>query len=131
MFEVYALAGRQTGRTEALINTLRDGDTVVVVSQAEGRNLQRRCKERGIDILVSACDTSSVHQLMSTHLGRSGPSRLVFDHMWVEDYYREELWQVALTLDRITAELNKGVVDTQAAMTSFQWSEVPWPNSNR
>ncbi len=49
---VYFRAGRQSGRTEAMLDALKDGDRVVFATHDEAKHFERRAKGRGLSLSV-------------------------------------------------------------------------------
>lgn len=101
--KVYFLAARRTGRTAALIESLKDGDRVVFASPVAAREFENRCREadKRIDTVVLSVDRAY------EYLARKRPKgRLVFDHGWVEDYYLASLRRSAEFIDRMQLELS-------------------------
>jgi len=86
--QIYFRSARQTGRTTQLIQSLQDGDRVVVHSHKQAQWLTRRAKELGKDIDVIACPIERPEKVFeqSTSKGRT-----IFDHDWVEQYYMRSI----------------------------------------
>lgn len=100
--EVYFRGARQTGRTNGLLDHVKAGDTVVFVSQQTAQIFEARCRERGIDrvrsVVVSANSPESIFMLPMTK------GRLIFDHVWLEEYYRLEILKISQRLDHIATQ---------------------------
>ena len=50
MAQVYSMAARRSGRTTALLNSLKDGDRVIFAKNEEADRFRRLAKHRGIEI---------------------------------------------------------------------------------
>lgn len=83
--KVYFETGRRTGRTQAMISQLRDGDQVVFFTSREAERVRRLCKDAGFDIHTIVCDHPS-------GLDRAIPNRPIhYDHTWVEKMFMRSL----------------------------------------
>lgn len=101
--EIYFAASRGTGRTTSLVDSVKSGDRVVFVSGNQARDFERLCKERGIEVEATICDPSRPDRLF----GRGsvpGDGRLIFDHVWLESYYRHAVAEVAIRIDKMQRE---------------------------
>ena len=78
--EVALTATRQTGRTTAMINMIKDGDRVVFLNQREANRVDSLLRERGIKAhcIVASVGTPEEIYRLGTPRGR-----LIFDHSWV------------------------------------------------
>lgn len=102
---IYFQSGRQTGRTSSLVESLKDGDRVVFTTEREGRRVQALCKERNISIEIIVCDTRIPDRLF--HRGPpSGNERTIFDHTWVEQYYKDALARAQDEIDQLQTNLS-------------------------
>ncbi|MDV4167838.1 hypothetical protein [Rhodovulum sp. FJ3] len=102
---VYFQSARRTGRTTSLVESLKDGDRVVFLSEREGRRVQSLCKERGIEIEVIVCDPKD-HKRLFGRGSPCGSERTIFDHGWVEQFYLGEIERARRTIDRLQTELS-------------------------
>lgn len=82
---IYFSGARRTGRTTRFINTLQDGDRVLTASKGEKHDLERRLRERGLNVEV-------IHR--EPNLFRYEPQqpnpngRTLMDHGFVEECYK-------------------------------------------
>ena len=86
--EVAFAAARVSGRTTTMINMVKDGDRVVFLNQREANRVDSLLRERGIKahcIVASPTIPEEVYRLGTPR------GRLIFDHSWVEEYYRRTL----------------------------------------
>jgi hypothetical protein len=93
--EIYFRSARQSGRTTSLIDSLQPGDRVVFRNMQELIMFERKCKER--EIKVDCIYVNPSNPLMSFNRGPS-KGRTIFDHAWIEDFYR-------ITLSRAQEEM--------------------------
>lgn len=102
---VYFQSARRTGRTTSLVDSLKNGDRVVFLSEREGRRVQSLCKERGVEIEVIVNDPKSPDRLF----GRGSPHgdvRTIFDHSWVKQFYLDAIARAQRDVDRFERELS-------------------------
>lgn len=99
---VYFRTARGSGRTLALVESLRDGDRVVFTNAVEAKRVQRMCMERGVAIKILVMEPKDPHGIFD----RGGPSkgRTMFDHTWVEQYYLAALERAGDVLDHCERE---------------------------
>lgn len=89
---VYFQAGRRTGRTQAMVASLQDGDRVVFTSSKEARRVEHMCRDKGIGIIPIICDhPRNLDKRISMGGGGRPNSRTVFDHLWVEMFFETSL----------------------------------------
>lgn len=101
MISVYIQSARRTGRTTSMVESLKDGDRVVFVNRQQAEIVERLCKKRGISIewtVVSPCNPQD------TFRRGSAKGRLIFDHVWVEQYYKLAIERAMNDIDRIERE---------------------------
>ncbi len=85
---LYSITARRSGRTISLINSLKDGDRVIFDSEREARRVQRLAKDRGINLdylVVNPDNPEALYQY------RMSSGRTIFDHVWVEAFYKNSL----------------------------------------
>ena len=94
--ETYITAARRTGRTTSLMDSLKSGDRVVCRTQGEANDLDMRCRERGlkVDFVILPVGEPQVILYKTTSTGRT-----VFDHTWLEEYYRKGVLQLQSAVD--------------------------------
>lgn len=101
---VYFRAARQTGRTTALLENVKDGDRVVFRNQEEMRAFQRLVAERALDLECVVAPIKEQHRLFQRPTPKG---RTIFDHTWVEDYYRDHLRFAQERLATLERELSR------------------------
>jgi hypothetical protein len=103
MFEAYVATSRQSGRTASLLDSLKDGDRVVCPTLNETTHLRRGLAERGLKVDVLVVAPHDAHRLFE--LGTS-KGRTLFEHTWVEQFYRDALARSAVAIDGFQRELS-------------------------
>tara|TARA_R110002124_G_scaffold190189_1_gene357461 strand:+ start:493 stop:909 length:417 start_codon:yes stop_codon:yes gene_type:complete len=95
---VYFQSARRTGRTSALLESLQPGDRVVCLTTQQAQHLRQRIKEQDIDATVIVVPTEKPERIFeqSTSIGRT-----IFDHVWVEQYYLNQLQRAACDIDSL------------------------------
>jgi hypothetical protein len=86
MVDVYSMSSRQSGRTTALVESAKDGDRIYFLSARDADNVRRLCFERNVAVECLVRPASEVMPNRGTAQGRT-----MFDHRWVEQYYRDAL----------------------------------------
>lgn len=98
MARVYSQAARRTGRTTSLVESVKEGDRIVFANQDEARTVVRLLRERElVDVQCLVVDPKTPERLMSEHGTSQG--RTLFDHGWVEAYYREAIARAEREID--------------------------------
>ena len=100
---IYFRSARQTGRTSALVESLKTGDRVVFANQQEAERVKRLCREREIDIETIVVDPKEPQRIFDRG-SVGGDGRCVFDHSWVEQYYLNAISTVQKDIDRFQRE---------------------------
>ena len=101
----YKISSRHTGRTTSLVDSLKDGDRVIFLSQREAIRVKRLCKERDVEIVTLVCDPKEPAIVFSMgSLPRDG--RTIFDHSWIEEFYTVAIQRAAQDIDRLQTELS-------------------------
>lgn len=125
--EVYFRSARRTGRTTALIESLRAGDRVVFISHNRAREFERKCRERGLNVVCLHIPVSfdGMHELRIRC--RHTTARTIFDHEWIEEYYRERIQVATDCLAALEVELSGRLIREEkselAAANSIKWRE--------
>lgn len=97
MLQTYESTARRTGRTTSLIESLRDGDRVVVESAAAKRHIVGLLRERGLQVDVIVVDPVKFSELFN-HAPSQG--RTLFEHTWLVARYKHLLEMGANDIDR-------------------------------
>lgn len=95
---IYQQSARHTGRTESLINSLKDGDRVCFTDGREAERVYFLCLERGIKIETMIIDPNRP-ELVFNRAPANG--RTIFDHSWVEEYYALVIKRAIKDIDSI------------------------------
>lgn len=102
---VYFRASRQTGRTTALIESLKSGDMVVFIDSREAERVKRLCLEKGVNIKTIVLDPKEPQRIFDRG-SVSGDGRCVFDHSWVEQYYLNAIKRAQKEIDMFQREIS-------------------------
>jgi hypothetical protein len=97
MLMIYSRSGRKTGRTTALINSLKDGDRVIFSDKREANRFERLCRDRGLYVCCIVIEPREPQRVMA--LGRVTDCRTVFDHSWVEEFYLHKVKEAVEEVD--------------------------------
>ena len=103
--KIYFQSARGTGRTNLLVDSLKDGDRVVFITEREARQFEKLCRERGVSIKVIVCPPDAPDRLLM-HGTSSGDARTVFDHSWVEAYFNSAIEQAIKDVDSFETSLS-------------------------
>lgn len=105
MAGVYFMAGRRSGRTTSLLESLKSGDRVIFSERRQAQIFERLCKERGIEVecVTVPLDRANILE----ELGSSPEDgRTIFDHTWVEGFYKDAIDRAADTIDHFQRRLS-------------------------
>lgn len=94
--DVYICAARRTGRTTALLESLKDGDRVVCHETKHQRELQRLCRERKLNVEVILVPVTKPEDVF---MRGTSEGRTLFDHAWLEAYYADVVEEAAKRVD--------------------------------
>jgi hypothetical protein len=103
MVEVYFTTARRTGRTTQMLDSLKDGDRIVCIDLREAQRLQNLLAERELKVKVLTCHPDNPRDLFSVG---TPEGRTVFDHSWVEQYFRNTLARAEADIDKLQTELS-------------------------
>lgn len=121
-FEIYVTSARGTGRTTSLIESLKDGDRVIFINSAEARRVEILCAERGLKIETQVIDPRTPAKVFERNTAQG---RVIFDHTWVEEFYRLALQSAGRELDHLQEESSgfgfKHYENRQRAMEIAKW----------
>ena len=93
--QVYFMGARATGRTQSMVESLRDGDRVWFAKSKEANRVKRICKDRNLDVECLVCNPSYLERIFEHGTAKG---RVIIDHGFVETMYMQMLEQCA---DRI------------------------------
>ena len=99
--QIYFRSARGTGRTTSLIESVKDGDRIVVSTSREVRRIEGLLAERGLKVAVLVVNPDNPGRLFE--VGTS-EGRTIFDHSWVEQYYQQALERASSGLDHLQRE---------------------------
>lgn len=121
-FEMYFRSARQTGRTTSLVESLKDGDRVIFVDSRQADIVRRMCAERHLKVECIVLEPKRRRELCDR---APSEGRTLFDHVWVEQYYRESLDDMVEEVDRLqreTSGFGAAHLETRrAAAESSRW----------
>jgi hypothetical protein len=117
--EVYFQSARRTGRTAAFVESLKDGDRVGCLGRRNAEELRRRCREHGVDVEVIVLEPKNAGAIFQRG---ASMGRTLFDHSWIEQFYREAIEQAARDIDHLQRESSG--VGAAHIETKFQAQEM-------
>jgi hypothetical protein len=103
--EIYFQSARRTGRTSMLVESAKSGDTIVFADQLEANRVNRLCVERNKSVQCIVVPTNQPWRAKEIMRGRS-TGRLIFDHSWVEMFYRESICDCVEVVDAMQRDLS-------------------------
>jgi len=109
-------SSRRSGRTMAMLRAVGSGDRIVTSTEQEARRLKALLRDMGKEnVEVRALDPRS-HPM--DRLGTNAYGATVFDHNWVEGYWKHRIENAASDLTGIEEALSK----------NFPPVKVEWPD---
>ena len=81
---IYCQSARRSGRTESLINSLKDGDRIVFSQSQEADRVRRLCRERKLKVKCIVINPKTPERIFDNPVS---DGRTIFDHSWIEEYY--------------------------------------------
>lgn len=100
----YFQTARRSGRTTALLESLRDGDRVIFATKKEADRVKRLAKQMDKEIEILVAPPKAPHDKLFSVGTPKG--RTIFDHSWVEQFYLDSLDDSARWLDNMQRELS-------------------------
>lgn len=94
----FITAARATGRTSAMINSLKDGDVVVVSFEGEAGNIRRKCEERGVFVNVICAKTIDELEFKIRGLRNID---IYFEHTFVERAFLDAITMCEFRIDNM------------------------------
>lgn len=113
-------AARGTGRTNAILRSLHDGDLVVFKDRRESERVKRAAKEMGVEIQTLVCDPRRLEKIFEGRGTLQG--QLVFDHSWLEEYYLIAMEDAYKSIERLREDM--GGFDERHVKTRIQAMEI-------
>lgn len=110
-YNFFALS-RSTGRSTLLLESVQDGDRIIVAGPNEKQWYEHKLRQRqaikpmNVTVqIVSPLDPARLFSI-STSTGRT-----IFDHTWLEHFYMEALRTASQDIDRLQRESSGRVAD--------------------
>lgn len=100
--EIYFQSARRTGRTASLVESVKDGDVLIFTNQNEAKRVQRLCADRGVSVVTRVIDPKRRSAIFEHVFTADG--RMIFDHSFVEDYFRQLIIDGSNHLEKIQRE---------------------------
>lgn len=105
--QIFARAGRSSGRTEWLLDNARSGDIIAVPNNDVKRHVEMRLRQKKItEVTVRILPLDLTHELWPSSRRGFKSQRLFFDHSFVEDYFEAEIRFAGDRLQRIAKFFN-------------------------
>lgn len=95
---------RGSGRTTSLVDSVKTGDRVVFTNTSHARRFEQLCKERGVKVECVVVPVDQPSRLFDRG-SVPGDGRLIFDHVWLEEYYLETIKQAEACVDKWQREI--------------------------
>lgn len=124
MVEVMRRSSRGTGRTELLIDSLKDGDRIICLERAEAMRIKCIAKARGVNIDTIACAPERIERMLNL---RNFPGHTAFDHAWIEAYYDMVLQDAGRDFDSLQKRLSSRDLDKSTPLVDRAHSLWPYP----
>ena len=100
---IYIQSARHTGRTQSLVDSVKEGDRVIFTDRKEAERVKRLCSERAVKIECLVIDPKRP-DLAYQHGSSKG--RTIFDHQWIEEYYLITIDRAMKDIDHIESQLS-------------------------
>jgi hypothetical protein len=101
MFQTYRQSARTTGRTTSLLESVKDGDRIIVLNGQEKTRLERELRDRKLNVDVFVMPLNRINEL--SHRAPS-TGRTVFEHTWVEAFYELAIERAQKEIDVMQRE---------------------------
>lgn len=111
---------RATGRTTALINSVKDGDRIIFRSRQEAMVVEMLLRRKGLQVSCVVVDPTHVERLLGT---QRAAGRTYFDHVWIEEYYTNGIKQLGKDIDHFSSALS-GMPDDGDDLKRFRHEEI-------
>lgn len=98
----YFQCARGTGRTNSMIESLKDGDRVIFTNRNEADRVKRMARELGVSIETMVKNPA---QFTISDIGTS-QGKTVFDHSFVEEYHRIGIERSIKDIDQMQEHLS-------------------------
>ena len=101
---IYLQSARRTGRTQALLESLKDGDRVIFLNRNHADMFKRLCLDRGLDVECVVSPIKDPGEVLARGVARG---RAIFDHCWVEALYEQKVEEGHRLLDFLTNSMSR------------------------
>lgn len=98
---IYFQSARRTGRTTALLESLKPGDRIVFAESKHADLMRRMLKERDLDVECIVIPPNIPEKLFE-HPTSQG--RTIFDHCWLEQFYLSNLERMTRDIDHLQTQ---------------------------
>lgn len=95
---IYSQSARHTGRTDSLVESVKDGDRICFANSKEAERVRRLCLGRGVNVECITVDPKQAERIFE-HGTSQG--RTLFDHSWVELYYLSAIERAGAEIDHL------------------------------
>lgn len=92
-------SSRRTGRTYKMIESLKDDDMVIFANAIEADRVRKICWEKGVAIKTVVVDPAIPSKIWEVTRGIR--TNIVYDHSWLEKYYRHSIMAASKYIDNI------------------------------
>lgn len=120
MLRILMQSSRATGRTTALMDSLKNGDRVLVGSLNEKQHFERECKKRGLDVEVVVTDS----RYEALRGKRPALGRTVFEHTLVEKMYADAVEMCAREIDEVQNRYSSGPEIKLYTHVNERWESI-------
>jgi hypothetical protein len=110
--ERFETHSRQTGRTHAMMQQLRDGDTIVTCTSRKANHLRTLANSMGLKIEVKLLAGRSVAASPVAAL-KSSKGRIFVDHRWIHEFWENHLREGREELAWMQGIINPDVSEKQ------------------
>lgn len=112
---VYFRSARQTGRTTALIERVRDGDAIGFTNSREAERVRRLCLGQGKRI---ECVVFDSNRMEFRNLEGKRFNRLFFDHGLIEQLYMDAIDRTRREIDQCEAQYSNIPLERDSEVTT-------------
>jgi hypothetical protein len=98
---IYMQSARRTGRTTALVESVKDGDRICFLDNREAERVRRLCLERGVKVECIVIDPKRPDRVFERGTSQG---RTLFDHSWIEQYYLSAIERATQDIDHLERE---------------------------
>ena len=120
---VYFLSARATGRTTALVESVKNGDRIIFDDIREAKRVESLCLKRGVAVECVVIDPRTPERVFE----RGTPEgRTIFDHSWVEKWYIRAIEHAGRGLRRLETEASGGCRTAPRETIQFTRESEKW-----